>query len=910
MGAWFGLWPLAAQADYLSNAREALKKGDLKSAQIDLRNAVRTDPQNAEAHYWLGRVTIELGDPVAGEREASAAWERGFDPNQAVPLLAQAMMAQNKYAVLLEKLKPLGKDGGYDAMVLVHRGYAQLALGSTDDAQKSFSDAELAAPNAVEPLLADARLALARRNMEAAREKIDRALSVQPKSPDALLAKANLLKTQNDLTGALAVLDGLITDQPSITQARLDRASVALAMGKNDLAKGDIDLVLKATRGNIQAIYLLAAYKAQTKDFKGADEQLQHIEAQLGRVPRGHYLKAIVKEQLGLLAEADEAARKYLARAPNDLAAYKVLARIQVQERRPDQVIETLAKVAESGKGDAQTYDLLGRAYASTGRGAESIKAFQQAEALAPDDVGLQTRLASVRMGQGDIDAAVGDLEHTLELAPKLPAVAEALFFAALASGNTEKAADALTRIRTAQGETETVGNLEGLFKLSQLDVPGAAKLFGELSKKYPDFMPVKVNLARALALQGQNDQAQELLATVLKKTPAAEPALSMLAASYVEGGRMGQAVTLLEAANKSPDKTIRTTVSLGDLYIRSGAAQKALDLIGADKAAVVLPVEMVSLRAAAQLALGQKKEARDTYSELLKKDPNIVGARRQLIALLLEAGDYETARGVINSGIAASPRNYQLYQDLAMVDMRATGVDAALATAERVLSQDRQFIGAYALKGDVYVAANRPLDAITAYQAALKEAPSAMLVSRLATIQLRSGALPDALQTLTDWLAKHPDDLTITAQVAEIHIGTNKLPEAAVYLEKILKTKPHDAVALNNLAWILQQQGNPRAGDLARQAYILSPGAQTADTLGWILTTGGQAATGLPLLRQAVAQGGSDPRIKFHFAVALKDTGDKEQAMKTFVQVVEAKGDFKEKVEAQRFLEEMKKGL
>ncbi len=65
MGAWLGAFPIAAHADYLSTAKASLKKGDLKAAQIDLRNAVRNDPQNAEAHYWLGRVTFELGDPVA-----------------------------------------------------------------------------------------------------------------------------------------------------------------------------------------------------------------------------------------------------------------------------------------------------------------------------------------------------------------------------------------------------------------------------------------------------------------------------------------------------------------------------------------------------------------------------------------------------------------------------------------------------------------------------------------------------------------------------------------------------------------------------------------------------------------------------------------------------------------------------
>src|ERR1700722_15774282 len=135
-------FPLAARADYMSNARDSMKKGDLKSAQIDLRNAVRNDPQNAEAHYWLGRITFELGDPVASEREAIAARDRGFDPHQTVPLLAQALLAENKFDALLNTLKPEGKDPLLDAAVLVARGYAQISLKRPDEAQKSFAEAE------------------------------------------------------------------------------------------------------------------------------------------------------------------------------------------------------------------------------------------------------------------------------------------------------------------------------------------------------------------------------------------------------------------------------------------------------------------------------------------------------------------------------------------------------------------------------------------------------------------------------------------------------------------------------------------------------------------------------------------------------------------------------------------------
>src|ERR1700688_2548146 len=119
MGAWLCAFPIAAHADYLSTAKASLKKGDLKSAQIDLRNAVRNDPQNAEAHFLLGKVSIELGDPVAAEREAEAARQRGYDPHQTVPLLSQALLAQAKFQKLIDDLKPEGKDPTLDAAILV-----------------------------------------------------------------------------------------------------------------------------------------------------------------------------------------------------------------------------------------------------------------------------------------------------------------------------------------------------------------------------------------------------------------------------------------------------------------------------------------------------------------------------------------------------------------------------------------------------------------------------------------------------------------------------------------------------------------------------------------------------------------------------------------------------------------------
>ena len=905
---WLSLLPLIAHADDLADARKAVQKGDLRAAQIDLRNAVRSDPQNAEAHYWLGQISLELGDAVAAEREARAAKDRGFDPHQAVPLLGQTLLAQRKFNDLLNDLQPTGKDPVLDADILVARGYAELGLQDTAKAQAAFALAEQTAPNAVEPLLANARLLASHGDLAGAQGKIDQALNAQPKSTSARLAKAEILKTKGDMAGALTVLDQMLTDEPGNVRALLDRAQLLIITRKPEKAKADIDAVLRTTPGNVQATYLMAVAQVEMKDYKAGDATLEKISAFIPRIPRAYFLEAVIKEQLGQNAQAEEAIRRFIARVPNDLGAYKLLARLEFAKRRPDLAADTLAKVAESGHGDAEIYDLLGRAYAATGRADDSVKAFQKAEALAPNDVGVQTRLASARMGAGEADAAMDDLEHTLQLAPTVPQVGEALFFAALATGDLNKAAEAIDQVRTAQGDTPVVENLEGLLKLAHLDFEGGKAKFADILTKHPDFLPAEINLSRVAAMQGKSADAEQILSGILSKTPASEPALTMLTSQYVQTNRFPQAITVVEAAHKAEPANSRILVSLGELYIRSGKPADALAMVNMEKN-VDGSIDLLSLKAAALMALGQKDQASDTYSKILKIDSTVLAARRSLESLKVQAGDYEHARNLIKEGLVASPRNYQLYQDYVMVDLKAGGVDAALATAKQLVQQDRDYQPARALAGDVYMAANRPADAVQAYQNELTAGPNDMLEQRLIGALLRTGQNDGALKAAADWSAKHPDDLVGLEQLADLEILTKKYDAAAGHLQQLLAKKPRDAVALNNLAWVYSLQGDKRAEELAQQAYILSPGGQTSDTLGWILVLNGHLDRATPLLRQAAAQSGSDPRVLYHFAVALKDTGQKDEAVKLLNVVVANKAQFDEKNEAQKLLDELNKG-
>jgi Tfp pilus assembly protein PilF len=127
---------------------------------------------------------------------------------------------------------------------------------------------------------------------------------------------------------------------------------------------------------------------------------------------------------------------------------------------------------------------------------------------------------------------------------------------------------------------------------------------------------------------------------------------------------------------------------------------------------------------------------------------------------------------------------------------------------------------------------------------------------------------------------------------------------EAIAQYQRLLADGRKDAVSLNNLAWLLHQQGDPAALDLARSAHELAPGApEIADTFGWILVQTGNIQQGLEVLKRAEADGGQNGEIAYHLAVAHAKSGQKELAAALLRKLLATTQDFPSRMEAQRLL-------
>jgi putative PEP-CTERM system TPR-repeat lipoprotein len=901
-----GYYAFGRTTDPVKKAQQLLSKGDLRGAQIELRNAVRQNPESPEAHMRLGQTQMQLGDPVAGEKELKTARDLGGDRWTILPILGEAYMQQSRYKDILTEIPPEGPTPEIAARNLMLRAMAQVALNDIDAARATLAAAEKAAPGNIEVLLTGSRLALALKDYDTAEQKVDAVLKQNPNSVDALLMKGQVLAARGDRAGSMAIADKLVAAQPNSAPARLDRANQSLLAGDDKKAQADVNAVLAAQPRNAGATYLNAVLMVRAGKYTEAGTEFQKLGSVASRFPRTLYFQALVAANLGQNEVAIDFANHSVARMPADPDGTRLLARTLLTAKQPDKAIEVLQKAVDAGMNDSQTLDLLGRAYTMTGKGADAVKMLQRATTLAPTDANILTHLASSQMAVGDPASAQTTLEKSVQLAPTQANSGEALVGAALSAGDIDGASAALDRLRAQVGDTEQVGILTGMIKLGRLDLEGGRAAFSNTLKQFPDSITAKLNLAKVLILQGRRPEGEGLLKEILAKEPTNLNALNTYIQLLVTESQFQPAIQAVEAAKAAAPTNLAFTAMQSDLIVRSGDPRRAVAMLQAMRDTEELPPVLLGAMARAQAAAGLNDEARKTYRDILAATPNDLDARRGQVDLLLKLKDIEGAKAALQDALKTAPGNIGVMSAIVNLELQTVGLDGALKMADTLRNNPANLPNSAVLRGDALMQGKRYADAEQAFLAEYKLAPSTPLALRLANAAASTGRDDDATRYLQDWLKRTPDDIDATQMLALLDIKAKRFPDAEKHLLAVLAKRPSDTVALNNMAWLYGLRNDPRGRALAQRAYLQAPTPETADTLGWIMVKQGDAKSGLSLLQQASVQRPADPTVKYHLAVALKDNGQKDDALKVLQPLVASQGDFDDKTNARKLLEDL----
>lgn len=896
----------AAAADVakiIEDSRALTRKGDVKSAVIMLKKAVKDNPSSPDLRIELGTGELHAGDFLAAEAEFKVARDLGGAPAQINPQLAMAMLYQNKFDELVRSVQPCPEDLACKAGVLVVHARAHLALKQVGMADADSKAALEAAPNDLEAKLTRGLVLMSQGDYVEAEKVVDEVLATRPKSFEALVAKGDLRRGAADFTGAEKAFAAAAELNPRNINARTRLAITQLAEGKNDEAQANIDKVLSLAPKSILATYLKALGLARTNKMRQALDLVRPLEVEISRSPKGAFLLALIHAGNGNFEEALKFAGIYHSQEPDDLIGAKLLANIDFKLGAYDRVVSTLAPLRDRFDQDSGALNLLGSAYLAEGRAKEADDVLNEAVKLRPDDASARGQLAISKVRQsGTREEGIHELESIVNADPNNAKYDLVLISVHMSNGDFDRAIAAATAMSQRQPNNPLPVTLRGAAKLTKGDEAGAAEDFALALKKSPDFTPATLYQAEIAMRDGDFAKARSIVDQALARNPADIRALLARADVEERAGGAAEAVKFLERAVAAHPDELEPRAQLVHTLVNMHDGARAV--AAANDLARTMPNNPVALDMAAkvQLQTGHAKDATVLYQQLLDQSPKSPTINLRLGEVLQVSGDTVGAKAAYDRAIALGGAYLPAWKARIALERKLDGYDAALAFAQKAVKDNPGNQALAMLPGDAMAADGRWADAEAFFRKLLNDKVNQGVAVHLFEVLLQSGNYPQARQFMTEWLVKHPDDNMGRFQLAQEEMRREEYKEAAEQYGVLSKKVPRSATILNNLAWIYGQLHDSRALDTGLQAHLAAPGdGQVSDTYGELLHQSGDLKQATVILRQAHNTVPNDPTIAFHLARALNESKDQDGARQVLRPIVDPKVRFPEQDEAKK---------
>ena len=893
--------------EHVQRAKAFQDQGNLRTAVIELKNALQQNPNNSEARWLLGDIYVGLDEGKDAEKELKRANDLGINPEQTKVSLGKALLLQGEFKRVLNEIKTEQNASPSNASkVMAIRGEAQLGLGRIDEARNSFEQALTIQPDMAEALLGKARITAAvDKNLDGAVAMVDMALAKAPKNLAGLMLKGDLQRLAKNEGAALAVYKKALEYYPDDMTARLNVASGEIAAAKYDEAAKHIEGMRKRVPNHPLINYLQALLDFRQGKNAAALEAVQKVLAVEPDHQPSLLLAGAVQDALGSYGQAERALRTYLEKNGDNLEASKLLASVLIKAKHPERAIEVLAPVSARAPKDVQLLALTGEAYVRSGQFSKGTGYLEQAAAIDPKNAALQTALGTSRLASGDASGAMANLETAIHLDAGQTQADALLVLGHINKKEYDQAIEAAKMFAKRQPDSPVPYNLLGAAYLGKNDSANARTSFERALSLKADYFPAAVNLAQMDLQAKQPAAARKRFENVLAKDDKNLPAMLALGQMEAQAGNTKESIVWLERARKDNPTAVQPRLLLASYYLTSGMdVPKAL--IAAHEASTLEPTqpEVLEMLGQAQLASGDSSNALATFSMLTRVAPQSALAHYRLAVAQVTAGNSAAAVTSLKKALELKPESIEATSLLAAVESRSGRTAEAVRLAQQLQKQQPKLSVGYALEGDILLQQKKYKEAAKTYGTAYELGKSGLLATAIDTAIAQGNPAGNTHERLQEWLKENPRDVGARLYLADASLQSGRDAEAIQQYEAILQFDDKNPLALNNLASLMQKQKNPRASEYAERAYALHPdNPSIIDTLGWILSERGESSRAVVLLRKAAELAPKDTTIQYHLAASLVKSGDKGAARKELEQLLAKDRQFSQREDAKALL-------
>ena len=173
----------------------------------------------------------------------------------------------------------------------------------------------------------------------------------------------------------------------------------------------------------------------------------------------------------------------------------------------------------------------------------------------------------------------------------------------------------------------------------------------------------------------------------------------------------------------------------------------------------------------------------------------------------------------------------------------------------------------------------------------------------------MKNGRSDDGLKVLDELAKKQPSNAGTYVAKGIVFQQQGKIEEAKESYTQALKTDPNQAMAANNLAYLLAEEGkdlNSALGWAQSARKSLPDNPNIADTLGWVYYKMGSYVLARDQVRFAASKQPDNADFQYHLGMIYKQTKQMSEAQAALKKAVSGSKDSKEKSLAEAALKEI----
>lgn len=869
--------------EYIKEAQQYLESGELKSAVIQLKNALQENPSAVDARLMLGKIYLQLRDGASAEKELKHAKKLNKPREHWELELGQAYLLQRKFHQIIDEIQETPDTlAETRAKISLLRGEAFFGLRNLPEARTAFANAKELQPDFQKAIVADALVDIALNKPDEAISTLTSLLEKHPENTDALVTRGELRRQAKKTELAMKDFEQTLLLNEHNIRALQGRATINLAKGESGQVKKDLDTLGQLIPGSPFLLYVGGLVAFQQHDFDLAEELLQQLLMKSPGNARSQLVLGAVYVEKGNFQLADDYLSQVLESAPGNLPALKLLAGVRYKRNKIDELIKLLEPAVSRYPEELELKAMLGSAYLKQRRFDEGAELMSQVVKMNPDVASLRTNLALGLMAQGKTEMAIEELQTAVKLGQDFIQADILLISSYLRNNETEKALEASLALEERAKDNPVGYNISGMAYFQSGEQDKAEEKFRQALKVDPGFITAEINLARLEIARKQLDKAEKHYYAALKKNPD-DPRVYMGLAELAEKNGDPKAMHdwLDKAVANSPRSSLPGILS-AQAYFKEGKTLKGFQV--ATELASSFPKDPAVMRllGGAQFATGKIHNAIDTFKQLVElresaMSLHILGEAQR------EAKQLSDARDSYSRALELNP-DYFL-SEVAQIKLQiiSKDYDQALDNAGSLQKKYPDKSIGYELASAIYTVQGQYEQAIPLIEKAIEIEPKVKLILQLSQQYNLAGKRERGLDILREWRQKKPDDVSIRSVLAMSLQTQNRLDEAMVEYKKVLELDPNHITSLNNLAWLYSEKGDSQAVDLGRRAYGLAKNRpEIVDTFGWILVQTGELSEGERVLREAVALAPEHQEIIYHLGYSLHklDRQDEAQAM------------------------------